>query len=103
MYGVRLANRLRADFAQANAADLALLDQIGQGLDRGLDRDGRINPRTLKDVDSLDATQHLEGMLDRLSNSFRTAIRPRFHVVSAFDAEHDLAGVLRILLEVILE
>jgi len=98
-----LADRVRADLAQADAADLALLGQFGQGLDRGLDGDVGVDPRTFKDVDGLGATQHLDGLLDRRANTFRAAVGPRLDVVGAFDAEHDLAGVLGILFEVVLD
>ena len=49
MYGMGLANRVRANLAQADAADLALLD-------RGLDGDVRVASCTFEDVDGLDAT-----------------------------------------------
>lgn len=51
-----LADRVGADLAQADAADLALLDQLGQCSDGGLDGNLRINPCKLEDVNSLDTT-----------------------------------------------
>ena len=103
MYGMGFADRVRANLTQADAADLALLDQCGQGLDRGLDGDVGVDPRTFEDVDGFDAVQHLDGPLDGRTDSFRTAIRSSFHVVGALDAKHDLAGVLRIFLEVVFD
>ena len=55
MYGVGLADSVRADFAEADAANLTLLEQIGQGLDRDLDGDIGIASRAFKDVDGLGA------------------------------------------------
>ena len=103
MYGMSLADRVRANLTQANAADLALLDQFGQGTDRGLDRKVGVDARTFENVDGLDTTQHLDSILDRRTDPFRTAARPCLHVVGAFDAKHDLADVLGILLEVVLD
>ena len=55
MYGVGFADRVRADFAEADAANLTLLEQVGQGLDRGLDGDVGIASRAFEDVDGLGA------------------------------------------------
>ena len=55
MHSMGLANRFRANLTQADAADLTLLDQSGQGFDRGLDGDVGVAPRTFEDVDGLDA------------------------------------------------
>ncbi len=103
MYGMGLTDCVRADLAQADAADLALLDQLGQCLDRDLDGDVEVAPRTFKDVDGLGTTQHLESLFDRRADTFRAAVGPRLYVEGAFDAEHDLAGILGILLEVVLD
>lgn len=56
VHGMGLADRVGADLAQADAADLALLDQLGQCSDGGLDGNLRINPCKLEDVNSLDTT-----------------------------------------------
>ena len=56
MDGMGLADRVRVDLAQTDAANLALLDQFRQSLDRGLDGDLGVAPRTFKDVDGLGAT-----------------------------------------------
>ena len=103
MYGMGLVDRVRADLTQADAADLALLDQLGQGLDRDLDGDVRVAPRTFKDVDGLGTTQHLESLLDRRADTFRGAVGPRLYVKGTFDAEHDLDGILGILFKVVLD
>ena len=104
MYGMGLADRVRARLAQPDATDLAFFDQFGQRLDRGLDRDLWVDPRTFKDVDRLDAGwQHLDGLLDRRANTLRGAVGAVLGVVGAFDAEHDFVGVLGILFEVVLD
>jgi hypothetical protein len=100
MYGMGLADRVRAGLAQPDAADLALLDQFGQRLDQGLDRDLGVDPRTFKDVDRLGVGwQHL----DRRVNTVRAAVGAFLRVVGAFNAEHDLVGVLGMLFEVVLD
>ena len=43
VHGIGFANGARADLAQTNASNLALLDQVGQSLDRGFDRSIRID------------------------------------------------------------
>ena len=102
-YGMGLADRVRADLAQADATDLALLNQFGQDVDRGVDGDVRVDPRTFENIDGLGSVQHLDGLLDRRADTFRAAIGARLHVVGTFDAEHDLVGVFWVLLEVVLD
>ena len=103
MYGMGLADRICTNITQADATNLALLDLFGRGLDRGLNRDAGIARRTFKDVDCLSATQVPDGPLDRRADTFRDAVGPRLHAEGAFDAEHDLGGILRILFEVVLD
>jgi hypothetical protein len=43
MYSMRLADGVCADLAQANASDLAILDQLRQGCHRGLDWSGEVD------------------------------------------------------------
>ena len=103
VYRMGLADGVCADLTQADAANLALLDQFSQGLDRGLDGNVGVAPRTFKDVDCLSASQHLDCPLDRRADTFWGAVGPRLHVEGAFDAEHDLAGIFGILFKVVFD
>ena len=103
MYCMGLADGVCADLTQADAANLAILDQFSQGLDRGLDGNVGVAPRTFEEIDCLSASQHFDRPLDGRANTFWGAVGPRLHVVGAFDAEHDLAGIFGILFEVVFD
>ena len=51
MNGVRTPNRVGTCFGQADVADLALGDQLGQGTDRLLDRSSGVHPVLVVEVD----------------------------------------------------
>jgi hypothetical protein len=104
MHGVGPADGILAGLAQADAADLALRDELRQGRDRGLDRDVGVDPRAFEDVDGLDAgRQHLDSLLDGRADALGAAVGARLVIEGAFDAEDDPVGVLGVLLEVMPE
>lgn len=83
---------------------LALLDELRQRTNRSLNRHLGIDARALKDVNRLDAVQQPERLPDRRPDALRAAVRGvRLGVVRPLDAEHDLVGDLKIVVEVILE
>ena len=94
------ADRVCAHLAQADATDLAFLDQFGQDLDGVLDGYVGINSRAFEDVDGLGPVQYFESVLHRSADGFGTSVRTRPHVVGAFYAQYDFAGVFGILFEV---
>lgn len=97
-----LANCIGIDLAQANAADLALLDHFGQGLDQSLDRDVGVNPRHSKDIDSLSVSEYPGDLLDRRTDGLCAAGGIHLCAESAFDAEYDPVGVPRVRFEIVL-
>lgn len=104
MHGIGTPDRRSADLAQADAADLALGDQLGQCLDGRLDRHLRVDARALEDVDLLHAVEDTKGLVDRGANALGAGVgRHGLEVESALDAQDDLIGVLGVTVEVVLE
>ena len=61
MHGCGAADGLGADFGEANVADVACLDHVGDGADGVFDGDVGIEARGAVDVDMVDA-EALEGI-----------------------------------------
>src|SRR5215210_4262380 len=63
----------RTRFGQAKVADLSLLDELGHGADRFLDRNRAIHPMLVVEIDVVDA-ESLERTIARLPNILRPAV-----------------------------
>lgn len=102
--GVGAADGGRADLAEPVRADLALADQLREGLDGGLDGHLGVDARALEQVDGLGAIEHLQSLIDGGAEPFGAAVGGLApDVVGALEAEEDARRVLRVLGEVVLE
>jgi hypothetical protein len=95
VHGVGAAQRLRADLGQSDVPDVPGLDLLGDGADRLLDRDVRVQPGRTVDVDVVgaEAAQRVgEEVLDRRRP--RVVAQPaavRVAQGAELDADADLA------------
>lgn len=104
VHGVRAADGRGADLAEADAADLAFLDEFREGLDGGFDGDIGVDSSALEDVNLFAATKDPYGFFDGGPDALRAAVRDvGLAVVGALDAEDDLVGILWVLLKVVFE
>ncbi len=74
VHGVGAADRVRAGLGQADVADLAFGDQVGQRADGLLDGGIRVDPVLVVQVDVVDA-QPLQRALDRGADVRRAAVQ----------------------------
>ena len=97
MDGCGPADGVGADFGQADMADIAGLDHVGDGADRVFDRHVRIEPGRAVDVDIVDAEP-----LQRIGDEVLQRGRAVVHAVEAagriaqgagLDADDDLVAV----------
>ena len=94
------ANGIRADLAQSNATDLALVDKFAERFDRCLDGYIRIDTSHAKDIDFLLAIKDPNGVFDRSTDGFRRANRMPLRSQATFDTNDDFVGVFGVGVEV---
>lgn len=104
MPDVRSTDRLRIDFTESDAANLALLHVFRQDLDGVLHGEVRVLARTLEDIHLLLSIQQMESIVHAASDALFRSIRDELaNLEPTFDAENNLVRILRVLGEVLVQ
>src|SRR5690606_40396710 len=81
----------RPRLGEAEEADLALPHQFADRTRHVLDRNGRINPVLIDEVDTVGA-QAAQAAFDRLTDALGPAVHLPGHLLAALEAEAELGG-----------